>query len=234
VGSRATTRAKAKKTTSSTRARSSGKVAKKKTNIAVATTYHHGDLRRALIDAAISILRETGAGALTLRETARRAGVSHAAPKNHFGDLSGLLAAVAAVGFRELAAAIRGAAKGADDALGGFVAAGHAYIQFALRFTGHYRAMFHPDLGSRFEGGELDEASRDAFAALVDVVANAQSAGVLREGPVTELALSAWSIAHGLATLSLDQALIRKGITDDPLTLFEKVSTNLMLGLVPR
>src|SRR5262249_43143318 len=156
------------------------------------------------IDAALTILREEGAGALTLREAARRAGVSHAAPKNHFGDLAGLLDAVAAVGFRQLTATLRDARTRTLASSGGeleaFVATGEAYLRLALDSPGHFRAMFHPSLGPRVPDSELDEASRESFEALVDAIRHAQAGGIVREGDVRELALTAWSIVHGLAT----------------------------------
>ena len=200
--------------------------------------YHHGDLSRALIEAALEILDEEGTSGLTLRAAARRAGVSHAAPKNHFGDLAGLLDAVAAVGFRQLATALRDARTRTLAASGGeleaFNAAGETYVRFALDSPGHFRAMFHPALGPPRKGGELEEASREAFGALVDAIAHAQSSGILRAGDVRELAISAWTTVHGLATLALDQHLARKGFEEDPIALFRIVSTNLVVGLAAR
>ncbi len=107
--------------------------------------YHHGDLRAALIAAAVAIVEQEGIGGLTLRKTARQTGVSHAAPAHHFKDMRGLLAAVAEEGFRKMAAMMAAAqeAVAADDPLMRFKALGKAYIDFALTHVAHFKVMFH-------------------------------------------------------------------------------------------
>ena len=193
--------------------------------------YHHGDLRRALVDASIAILHEEGASALTLRSAARRVGVSHAAPKNHFGDVAGLLEAIAVVGFRALTAAMRDAREGAGDPLARLVAIGEAYVRFATTSPGHFRAMFHPALGERVTGGALDIASGETFGVLVGSMEEAQAAGVVRGGDVLEPSLAAWTMVHGLSTLAVDRHLARKGFDRDPADLARAIAQQLFLGL---
>src|SRR5688572_22189691 len=108
---------------------------------AVADRYHHGDLRRALLDGAVAAIDEVGPTAMSLRDVARRAGVSHAAPAHHFGDKAGLLSALAAEGFRGLAAELGRAA-----ATGSFLEVGVAYVRFAVAHPAHFAVMFRPDL----------------------------------------------------------------------------------------
>lgn len=111
--------------------------------------YHHGDLPRALLDAAVEVIAESGPAALSLRDLARRAGVSHAAPAHHFGDKAGLLTALAVQGFDLLADALRGA----EDLL----SAGVAYVDFAVGHRAHFDVMFRPDL-YRSDGPEVRAA----------------------------------------------------------------------------
>src|SRR3954453_16385563 len=101
-------------------------------------SYHHGDLRRALLQAAAEAITETGVAALSMRDLARRAGVSHAAPTHHFGDKAGLLTAVAVEGYARLGAALAAA--------GDFAEAGVAYVLFATDHPGYFAVMFRPEL----------------------------------------------------------------------------------------
>ena len=166
-------------------------------------------LRRAVLDAAIAISAETGPDAISLREVAREAGVSHQAPYHHFGDRAGIFAAISEEGFRFLAESIE-----ASTTLG-TAAMCEAYVHFALAHKGHFRVMMRNDLCSLEDyPTALIQADR-AFNALCnevtvilgedshDDVANAHTAYM-------------WSVAHGLATLLLDGPLEKKlgGIAD--------------------
>lgn len=157
--------------------------------------YHHGDLRRALLDAAVAVVAEQGPGAVRLRDLARRAGVSHAAPAHHFGDRAGLLTAVAVEGFGLLAEALEHAAATED-----FAEVGVAYVLFADGHPGHFPVMFRSDL--------LRPADPDL------VTARARTTTALRDGARRRFgtadrvrALTAWSLVHGLATLVRDGAI---------------------------
>lgn len=196
-------------------------------------TYHHGDLRRALLDAALAILAEPGgAAALTLRAVARRAGVTHAAPYRHFEGVEQLLSAVAEEGFWQLSEALEAAACGATDALERHAATGIAYVEFAVSHPAHYRVMFGPELDAAHAG--LAEAGAAAFGVLVSSVTSAQGCGAMRAGPPMELALASWSIVHGLASLLIDQRLARTELAADPAALAGTVTRLLIDGLAPR
>jgi AcrR family transcriptional regulator len=158
-----------------------------------ARAYHHGDLRRALLEAAVEVMGESGPGGLSLRDLARRAGVSHAAPAHHFGDKAGLLTALAAQGFDLLGEALRGAG---DD----LVETGVAYVGFAVRRRAHFEVMFRPDL-YRADDPEVVAARTRTGELLRTGVARRTG----REPDVD--ALAAWSIVHGFATLWLSGAL---------------------------
>lgn len=157
-----------------------------------ANRYHHGDLRAALLEEGKRLLDQHGPAALSLREVARRLGVSHNAPYKHFATREALLAALAADGFRRLAARM---AADARDSLHG---AGLAYVGFALDDPTIFRLMFS-DAIDKAGFAELRAASSASFAAL-----RARVAAVAGGNDVDLMAVSAWSFVHGLANLLID------------------------------
>ncbi|MCZ7420927.1 TetR/AcrR family transcriptional regulator [Verrucosispora sp. WMMA2121] len=201
--------------------------------------YHHGDLRRALLSAAVQAIEESGPAALSLRDLARRAGVSHAAPAHHFGDRAGLFTAIAVQGFDALADALT---EAGDELLD----LGVAYVEFAVRHRAHFEVMFHPDL-YRADDSELRAARERSGAVLRAGLAHRSggatpAAGTMetaerhagrgdRDGRTGRAArslpsatratrppgdvLAAWSIVHGFATLWLAGAL-PAGLGEDP------------------
>ena len=175
--------------------------------------YHHGRLREALLQAALELVGEQGAAAVSLREVARRAGVSHAAPAHHFGDKAGLLTALAIEGFRRFTDAQRvGAARGGDDPQRRFCWLGWAYVMFAAEHRAYFEVMFRPEL-LRKGDPELGQVARGAYEVLLETVRAA-----LGDPTPDELALQAtiaWSKAHGLATLWVDGNLAHyAGLSD--------------------
>ncbi|MFB7220633.1 TetR/AcrR family transcriptional regulator [Streptomyces sp. NPDC002596] len=163
-------------------------------------TYHHGDLRRAVLTAALDVIRTEGPGALSLRDLARRAGVSHAAPAHHFKDRTGLLTAIAAEGYGLFADALADAPDLRER--------GVRYVRFATGHPAHFQVMFQPEL-YRADDSELLAARARAAQALRAGVAGLPAAG---SGDDARLAgVAAWSLAHGFATLLLS------GNLSDPL-----------------
>ncbi|WP_030581572.1 TetR/AcrR family transcriptional regulator [Streptomyces anulatus] len=155
-------------------------------------TYHHGDLRRAVLTAALDVIAAEGPAALSLRDLARRAGVSHAAPAHHFKDRTGLLTAVAAEGYALFADALTGAPDLRER--------GVAYVRFAATHPAHFQVMFQPDL-YRTDDPDLLAARARATDALRAGVADLPPDG---RGEDDRLAgVAAWSLAHGFATLLL-------------------------------
>ncbi|SED45761.1 transcriptional regulator, TetR family [Streptomyces sp. 2131.1] len=151
--------------------------------------YHHGDLRRAVLTAALDVIRTEGPAALSLRDLARRAGVSHAAPAHHFKDRTGLLTAVAAEGYALFADTLAAAPDLRER--------GVAYVRFATTHPAHFQVMFQPDL-YRTDDPDLLAAKDRATAELRAGVATLAPTGAPR---LTGIA--AWSLAHGFATLLL-------------------------------
>lgn len=183
-----------------------------------ARPYHHGDLRRVLVATAVDVVGEVGSAALSLREVARRAGVSHAAPSHHFGDKAGLLTAVAAEGYRLLTDALAEAMAGT----GSFQEVGVAYVRFAVTHRAHFEVMFRPELYHE-DDRELVEARRAAAELLYGPAGEAAGA---RGDDAVVAGVAAWSLVHGLATLWLGGNLpARAG--DDPETLARAVTAHL-------
>jgi AcrR family transcriptional regulator len=158
--------------------------------------YHHGNLREALLHAAVELTAEAGPAGFTLREVARRAGVSHNAPYRHFRDKDDLLAAVAAQGFDELTLAMTEAAAAQQRPIERLRGAGLAYIEFALRRPQHFTVMFDAAIK---DAGDVSKApGARAFQTLVDLIEACQLAG-----DSLQLARVAWSLVHGVAKLGV-------------------------------
>jgi AcrR family transcriptional regulator len=171
--------------------------------------YHHGNLRRALIEAAVSAIAKHGVDALNLRQLAARSGVTPGAPYHHFTDRDELLAAIAEEGFGRLAAElIAGRDAAGAEASARLEALGRAYINFAISCPGYFRVMFHGDGKS---SGPSAPGLR-AFHLLRDAVLACQEAGTAPAGDPSALVLTAWSAVHGFATLWVDGALPFEGM----------------------
>ena len=171
-----------------------------------AKPYHHGHLEETLLKTAIQLIGEVGPAGFTLREVARRAGVSHNAPYRHFADRDELLAAVAAQGFRELNRAMRDAAQGRAKPLDQLKAAGLAYIEFALRRPEHFAVMFDAPVPKRTISDQT-EAAKEAFGTLLGFVKASQDMRQLPAGDTLQFALLAWTMVHGIAKLATAKRL---------------------------
>lgn len=182
--------------------------------------YHHGALRSAVIAAAVAEVEAVGAAGVSLREIARRAGVSHAAPMHHFGDKAGLFTAIATEGFRLTAEAIGPRAVGPFGFLGG----GTAYVEWAISHPGYFEVMYRPGL-YRTDDPELAVAKNAAF----DILDGSAAALAAEWGidDIEGLVLAGWSLAHGLATLILAGNL-KDRLDTDP----DQISAHLERGLI--
>ena len=180
--------------------------------------YHHGNLRRAMLDEALRTIQRDGVDALTLRAIGLRLGVSRTALYRHFTDKRALLSSVATEGFRLLTERLLDAWK--PGGLHGFNAMGMAYIRFAMANPSHYRVMF---------GGFVDNAPRDedlvrestaAFQALVDAIVALQKEGVVRKDDALRLAQFIWAAVHGVSMLIIDGQLAHHEAAIDDLIQF--------------
>src|SRR5918992_356002 len=196
--------------------------------------YHHGNLRRALLDAGLELLADRGVEGFTLREVARRAGVSHAAPSHHFGDRGGLVRAIVAESFDLLGSRLAEASASGDDPMDRIAAMGLAYVEFALDNPERYRLMFRTELsqaGTSEAPTDADAAGGGAFATLMAAVQDASDQGLLRDGvDAGAAAVAGWASVHGLASLILEGAI---GIRPDQRERARQVASavvGLMMG----
>jgi AcrR family transcriptional regulator len=208
------------------------------------TSYHHGALRETLLDATLRLIEAEGIGAVSLRRVAREAGVSSGAPYHHFADRADLLAALSARGYELLAADLAGARTEARTEAGTEVRTGtgtevrtgtgtevrtgtgtaspvmaltglmRRYVAFAWREPGYFRLMFRPELSGSREHPALKAAEHAAERQLEGAVADCVAAGIVAADQAGALAVAAWSLAHGLASLWLDGQL--RDEYDDP------------------
>lgn len=196
--------------------------------------YHHGDLRRALLDAALELLRQDGLEALTLRAVARAAGVSQTAPYRHFADRASLLAGVAEDGFRRLHARLVRAASAptspGSTERSGLQRLALEYLCFAVEHPAEYRLMFGDELAGRAPGAlpaTFTESRESVLALLRRGIERLQEMGLVRQGEPSAMALSAWALVHGLAMLTLDGHATRTGgLSPEALAL---TATDLMM-----
>ena len=174
-------------------------------NAATKRGYHHGELKAALIAATDAILRESGIERFTLREAARRAGVSPGAPAHHFGNAAGLLTEVAILGYEEMARYLGPAENGEAVSVAALRALTRAYVHFALDHPGRFRLMFRKDLVNR-SNARYRQVSTEALRPFALVAAQAYGSDLetaLRENRLGGV-LAGWSTAHGIAHLALE------------------------------
>ena len=175
--------------------------------------YHHGDLRRALLQEALRTIQTSGVESLTLRTAGEKLGVSRTALYRHFSDKQALLAAVGREGFRMLRLALESASQQHGRGRQGFEAMGGAYVRFAVTHPSHYRVMFGRFIESCSKDAEFVEEATAAFQVLVDSLVEQQRAGLVRSDDPLLLARFVWSVVHGIAMLAIDGQL--RGVDEE-------------------
>jgi AcrR family transcriptional regulator len=183
-------------------------------------SYHHGDLPAVILSRAAELVAERGADGVSLRELARAAGVSHAAPAHHFTDRRGLFTALAAEGFRLLAQVLA-------DARPRFVDAALAYVRFAINHQGHYAVMFDRSLVNPADP-ELVAAQAAAGAELAQGVRTLGDPHAIVDPPGAEMA--AWSLVHGFAMLWCNDAVPADIAATEPMVTVERIARMLFDG----
>lgn len=196
-------------------------------DLAAKSTYHHGDLRQSLIDAVIALINEEGISDLSLRQVARRVGVSHNAPYRHFVDKEALLAAVAEQGFQSLQSAMETAKQAIPlEASQCLEAIGIAYVNFALAHPVHYRLMFGDYRSDLSQYSTLAAAAQQSFMVLVNTIIEGQRTGIFRAADPVEMARVAWSLVHGQSMLLLNNQL---QIKDEDFAAFLRFSSQILM-----
>lgn len=170
-------------------------------------SYHHGDLHRALVSTALELVEANDVSSLTLREVARRAGVTHGAPYHHFRNKAALLAALAEEGYRALyTEQLQAAAKAGPDPVARLQAIGIAYVRFAVHHPGHFRVMFGTDPAGWSDYPSLLEAVQLPLVLLTSTADEIKRSKAVSLRP-SDFVLSSWAMVHGLATLWVDGPL---------------------------
>jgi AcrR family transcriptional regulator len=170
-----------------------------------ASSYHHGDLKNALIKAGTAILASEGLGGLSLRKVAKQAGVSHAAPYSHFRDKQALIAAISTEGFKQLFSqmeSVRKAHQTNPETL--LVETAWAFVQFALNAPDRFKLMFSSVLEKEKAYPDFVEISQKNFRQVVEIVEICQGAEILKSGDSELIALSLWGSVHGFISLLLE------------------------------
>ncbi len=199
--------------------------------MAARDTYHHGDLRRALLESGLELLDEQGEEGISLRAVARRAGVSHAAPYHHFADKDALFTAMAGKVAEQLSVVLKDSSADAKNIGHAVQLTGIAYIVFAVQHPARFRLLArHPHRGTAMTeaAANLADPGNISTKVLVDAIAEGQEAGFLAEGPPTMLALTAWATVHGLATLLLDGLLTDEAPTVEDAARFGEAAVKLL------
>jgi AcrR family transcriptional regulator len=193
--------------------------------------YHHGDLKAALVQAAVEILQKEGLEGLTLRAVARRAGVSPAAPYRHFADRRALVAALAERGFNRLEQAMLSAMQ-SGEGRAGLKQVAFAYIRFALDNPTEYRVMFGPEVANSDDLPALRTAARSSLGFVAHGIAALQQGGLVGEGDPNLIAVATWATLHGLAILTLDGQTT--GLAPNVDALVEEATRIMMFGMAGR
>ena len=193
--------------------------------------YHHGNLRRGLLDEALATIRADGVDRLTLREIGARLGVSRTALYRHFADKRALLDAVATEGFRTLRQHLVAAWEEGGRNRESFEAMGSAYVRFAIANPSHYRVMFGGSIDPAVCAPDLAVEAAGAFQALVDALSSLQREGVVRADDTLTMARYVWAVVHGVSMLGINGQLQQPGVVDT-LSLF--ASERLLTGIEER
>ncbi len=195
-------------------------------------TYHHGDLRRSLVEAALRAIERHGVNELSLRAVGRSLGVSPGAPYRHFATKEDLLAAVAVEGYRIWRRFLESRLDGTKDAVGRLRIAVEAYVIFAVAHPAAFRVMYAPYATVQESAPELVTVRAEGHADMLGLIEAAQKTGALRQGDPLHLALALWSTMHGLAVLLVEGQLGRYDRPVDASKLGKLVAQMLFEGLV--
>jgi AcrR family transcriptional regulator len=168
------------------------------------------DLRELVLRASVELIDEQGLEALSMREVARRANVSHQAPYHHFADREAILAAICERGFEMLTERIKSARASADGAFDQLEAASVAYVEFACEHSAYFRVMFRPELVHKENYPKLMETADCAYQQVPHMLAACMKEGLRVDPDEQSMALALWSMVHGCACLLIDGPLEKK------------------------
>ncbi|MFD0914275.1 TetR/AcrR family transcriptional regulator [Methylophilus luteus] len=178
--------------------------------------YHHGNLKKVIVDTALHMLTENNGWQFTLREVARRAEVSHAAPYKHFPDKNSLLAELALIGFDQMGAELTKALKLAGiTPTDRFFIAGKAYIQFGLTHPSLYKLMFSAEANTESSQVHLDKRAMSALGVLLEILETGQNQKEFKRRELNDQTAACWAQVHGLTMLSIDGLLFAEKVGEN-------------------
>ena len=199
-----------------------------------ATPYHHGDLRKALLDSARLLVGRIGSDTLSLRQVARESGVSHAAAYHHFADKNDLLRSLAVLAFDDLTQELTDAVKASGSAAEALEKLALAYLRFGMSRAPEIRFMFRRDLCMpRGEPDPVEVASLRSQDVVTTAIRDGQKAGQLREGDIAMDTLTFWSIAHGLTMIALETPAFKEIDQATAEQLMRLAVATLLQGMLP-
>lgn len=180
----------------------------------VEKSYHHGDLKNALIQAGIKILTEEGVNGFSLRKVARAAGVTHSAPYAHFADKQALIAAISTDGYQKIFNRFVATRKAyPKDPLRQFIEIAWAYVSFGFDEPEHFKITFSASVEREREFPDLIEMTGKTFNELKQLVLRCQAAGLIDQGDADLMALTIWSLVHGFVNL-IHENMISHTVTE--------------------
>ena len=190
---------------------------KPETQTAGSRAYHHGGLRQALIEATIQLVEDVGADNVTVREAARRAGVSSGAPFRHFATKKALMSAVAEEAMARLRATIEAGLEAcrSPDPFAQLIAVADAYVLWAVKYPTHYRVIGDRVLVDFYKSQALQRDNRWISERMLALLTQARDAGALRPGDIAGLALQTRALAYGLARMHVDDHFMEFGISNE-------------------
>ena len=197
-------------------------------------TYHHGNLKSALLDAGVALVASEGPERLSLRGVARQAGVSQTAPYRHFADKEEMLAAIAQQGALRMREMIHERLAKVEGPVNRLQELGAVYLEFAQGNPHLFRLMFGPLVAKEEEYPKLAETCKDSFEILQGLIREGQASGAFLEGDVEAISLAAWSLVHGFSHLALDGLLAKKDCGQDASALWPFLGSLMVEGLRPR
>lgn len=196
-------------------------------------SYHHGDLKKALIAATLTLLKEEGYQSLSLRKVSKIAGVSQSAPYRHYEDVEALLADVALEGFLLLGMSLeRVRLKYRRKPLLQFRESGVSYVEFALKNPDLFQIMYGNQIQNHSKFSSLMKAEEETFHVLIKIISDCKEAGILESENEKQTAMAAWTMVHGIAILLLGkQVMFRNAELKDARRMTKEMIEHLYLGL---
>ncbi len=198
-------------------------------------SYRHGNLREAILATSLLLIEKNGIEQLSIRDVAKRAGVTHQAPYRHFKDREALLAALAQDGYERLFLEMSNAIANSKDVLESLCRLGMSYTGWAIKHPDHFRLMFSQKIPEFETSDGLTQAANKMLVLVLSVVQKGQAAGLIKQDDTRAIARQLWACVHGATHLFIDEQFKPlKGSEQAGLDLVRDIVLNLINGIRPR